>query len=106
MTARRVTFVVTRDGDIDAFESIELAASYVEGYDVKDGEYDLFCTVDGERLEPWLLDEVRVDLRPTGEDAQAQLGAYLRKHAGRNRLNSIPPDPQAVASELLGRRGR
>ena len=98
-----MTFVMERDGDVSAFDSIERAAIEVEGYDVNAGEYTLFCTVDGERLHPRLLDHVRVELLRTGEQALDQLIELLRKHAARNHIDSDPSDPEAVARELLRR---
>lgn len=106
MNDRRATFVVARHGDIEAFESIERAAQEVEGYDVEADEYALFCTEDGERLQPRLLDQVRVELSPTGESAQQELVASLRQNAARNGIASDPSDPHAVALELLARRPR
>ena len=98
--------MVASHGDIEAFDSIERAAMEVEGYDVEAGEYILFCTEDGEGLEPKLLDSVRVQLVPTGESAKEELLRLLAAHASRNNIISDPSRPQAVASELLARRQR
>jgi hypothetical protein len=104
VTTQTITFVIHRDGDVWVFDSIEGAALEVEGRDVVANEYVLFCTADGERLEPRVLDELRVELRRTGEFMLDQLTGLLTKHAERNGIVSPPDDLAAVATELFRRR--
>jgi hypothetical protein len=58
-------FVFAEDG-VDFYQTIEEAARSIEAVDVEDGVYEAFFTRAGEPLRPEILDEIKVDLRPSG----------------------------------------
>jgi hypothetical protein len=59
-------FVFADDG-LSYFQTAEEAAGWVEAIDVEAGEYKAFIRLDGERLEPRILDPSTVLLEESGQ---------------------------------------
>jgi hypothetical protein len=97
-------FVFTEDG-VDFFPTVDDADAYLEAMDVEDGVYEAFFTVDGERLVPHALDEIRVHLEPSGQvDIESLRRLLERERATRTVFGNDPRGPVAVARSC--RRGR
>jgi hypothetical protein len=100
-------FVITIDGHVELYRTPADAEAGIEGYDVRDGEYDgdlggLF-SVDGEILEVAITDDVVGDLvriERTGRFARDMLAARLAELADRNRYEG-DPDPRVVANQIF-----
>ncbi|MGY2876554.1 hypothetical protein ACVW00_003744 [Marmoricola sp. URHA0025 HA25] len=100
------TFVITRDGDVDLYKTLDDAASYMEAIDVRDGEYEDAFSMTGERLEI-VIDGYQVRLVSTGVKDLPRLRDRLRQLADRNGYSEADdPDPRAVANEVFANEWR
>lgn len=97
----QITFVLTKDGDVLVFDSVDGASSYVEAVDVEDGEYESFFTVDGQPLTPKIERDDSVRLIAKGPPDLPGLVERLRGLQERNRFVSNPEDPPGVANEYF-----
>jgi len=100
-TSGPATFVITRDGELLVFKSLNSAGDHVERIDVENGEYEAFFTVDGQRLMPTVAEDDTVALTPTEDHDLHGLVRRLHELQSRNRFVSDPRDPRAVANELF-----
>lgn len=98
-------FVVSRDGDVDLFKSVDLAAAGMESIDVPDGAYVAAYGIDGERFEI-SEDGAAVILRATGAFDLPRMQERLRALAERNGYSGEDPDPRAVANEVFANEWR
>jgi hypothetical protein len=97
----RGAFVFADDG-VHFFLTVDEAAGSVEAIDVKNGEYEAIFTLTGEQLQPEILNEFTVALRPFGVADLDTLRDLLRREQDRlGTFVSDPDNPTAVANEIL-----
>ena len=102
-------FVITRDGDVHLFKSLDEAASWVEAVDVLDGEYDDFIRVTGERLRAVASASPgasRVVLEPTGVIDLDYLQTRLHALASRNGYDGPVENPRGIANQVFAHEWR
>jgi hypothetical protein len=94
-------FVFADDG-VSYFQTAEEAAGWVEAIDVEAGEYKAFIRLDGERLEPRILDPSTVLLEESGQCDPGLLVELLeRERVSHRTFTSDSAHPANVANELL-----
>lgn len=94
-------FVFADDG-VSFFLTAEEAAASVEAIDIEAGEYKAFIRLDGETLEPRILDHSQVLLDASGHrDTELLVRLLEREHVAHRTFTSDPAQPASVANELL-----
>jgi hypothetical protein len=95
-------FVITRDGDVEVFDSIEIAEGNLEAIDVLDGEYVELFGIDGERLTiSASQQDFKVVIERTGRFELGTLVDRLNALAERNGFDGSRGDPRAIANQVL-----
>ena len=95
-------FVITRDGDVEVFDSILIAEGNLEAIDVMDGEFIELFGIDGERLTISARErDHEVVIERTGRSELGTLVDRLRSLAERNGYDGSSGEPRAVANQIL-----
>jgi len=94
-------FVFADDG-VSFFQTTEEAAGWVEAIDIEAGVYKAFIRLDGERLEPRILDQSRVLLEASGHrDSELLVELLEQERVSHRTFKSDSAQPASVANELL-----